>query len=297
MHVTIKTGIIAISEFKDNAMQLIKAEKAEYTYANNDSPVKAVDGISIEINDGEFVAVLGRNGSGKSTFARLLNALLLPEEGEIVILGMNSKDEENVWEIRKNVGMIFQNPDNQIIGTTVIEDVAFGPENLGVDPPEIKKRAIKALEHVDIVTLKDRAPHLLSGGQKQKVGIAGVLAMKPKCIILDEATSMLDPVGRREVMETIRGLNKNENMTIIHITHHMEEACLADRVMVVDNGKLVAQGPPEEVFSDVDGIQELGLDVPQVTQLMYELKKLGVVDDNRVISIKDAAERLGRLLG
>jgi len=278
-------------------MQLIKVDKAEYTYQNHDSPVKAVDGISVTINDGEFIAVLGRNGSGKSTIARMMNALILPDEGNVVVLGMDSGDEENVWDIRKNVGMIFQNPDNQIIGTTVIEDVAFGPENLGIDPPEIRKRAMKSLEHVGILKLKDRAPHLLSGGQKQKVGIAGVLAMKPKCIILDEATSMLDPVGRREVMDTIRSLNKDENMTIIHITHHMEEACLADRVIIVDDGKLVAQGPPEEVFSDVDGIKSLGLDVPQVTQLMYELKKLGIVTDNRVITVKDAVERLGSLIG
>lgn len=277
-------------------MQLINIEKAEYTYQNHDNPVKAVDNVTVEINDGEFVAVLGRNGSGKSTLARMMNALILPDEGNVVVLGMNSKDEENIWEIRKNVGMIFQNPDNQIVGTTVIEDVAFGPENLGIDPPEIRKRAMNALNHVGIVKLQDRAPHLLSGGQKQKVGIAGVLAMKPKCIILDEATSMLDPVGRREVLETIKDLNNNEGMTIIHITHHMDEACLADRVVIIDDGRIVAQGAPQDVFSDVDGIQSLGLDVPQVTKLMFELKKLGVVTENNVISIEDAAERLGALL-
>ena len=278
-------------------MPLIKATDVEYTYQNNDSPVKAVDGISIEINDGEFIAVLGRNGSGKSTFARMLNALILPDNGNIVVLGMDSSIEDNVWNIRKNVGMIFQNPDNQIVGTTVIEDVAFGPENLGVEPAEIRKRANKALDDIGILKLKERAPHLLSGGQKQKVAIAGVLAMKPRCIILDESTSMLDPVGRHEVLETIQNLNKNEKISIVHITHHMEEACLADKVLIVDDGKLVAQGTPEEVFSDVDGIQSLGLDVPQVTKLMYELKKLGIVDDNRIISVDAAAERLGSLIG
>ncbi len=277
-------------------MPLIKTIKAEYTYQNHDSPVKAVDGISIAINAGEFVAVLGRNGSGKSTLARMMNALILPDSGSVVVMGMDSSDEENVWEIRKNVGMIFQNPDNQIVGTTVIEDVAFGPENLGIEPIEISKRAIKALNDTGILDLKERAPHMLSGGQKQKVAIAGVLAMHPKCIILDESTSMLDPVGRREVLETIQKLNKNEKMTIVHITHHMNEACLADRLIIVDDGKIVARGTPREVFSDVDGVQALGLDVPQVTKLMYELKKLGIVEDNSVISVEDAAERLGALL-
>jgi len=277
-------------------MQLIKVEKAEYTYQNNDNPVKAVDGISLEINAGEFVAVLGRNGSGKSTLARMMNALILPENGKVIVLGMDSLVEENVWEIRKNVGMIFQNPDNQIVGTTVIEDVAFGPENLGVEPLEIRRRALKALDDIGILKLQERAPHLLSGGQKQKVAIAGVLAMKPRCIILDESTSMLDPVGRREVLETIQELNKKEKISIIHITHHMEEACLADRVVIVDEGKMVAKGSPEEVFSDVAGIKALGLDVPQVTMLMYELKKLGIVDDNRVITVEAAAERLGSLI-
>jgi energy-coupling factor transport system ATP-binding protein len=296
VHVFLKTVIILYSKPKDDRVQLIKTEKAEYTYQNHDAPVKAVDNVTVEINDGEFIAVLGRNGSGKSTLARMMNALILPDEGNVIVLGMNSKDEDNIWEIRKNVGMIFQNPDNQIVGTTVIEDVAFGPENLGIDPPEIRKRAIKALSHVGIVKLQDRAPHLLSGGQKQKVGIAGVLAMKPKCIILDEATSMLDPVGRREVLKTIQELNMNEGMTIVHITHHMDEACLADRVVIIDDGRIVAQGTPGDVFSDVDGVQSLGLDVPQVTRLMFELKKLGVVTENNVISIEDAAERLGALL-
>ena len=278
-------------------MALIKTTEIEYTYQNHDSPVKAIDNVSVEISDGEFIAVLGRNGSGKSTLARMMNALILPDKGSVFVIGMDSTKEENVWEIRKNVGMIFQNPDNQIVGTTVIEDVAFGPENLGIESGEIKRRAVAALSNVGIIQLQERAPHLLSGGQKQKVAIAGVLAMKPKCIILDESTSMLDPVGRREVLETILALNKEEKMTIIHITHHMNEARLADRIIVIDYGKVVAQGKPTEVFSDVDGIQSLGLDVPQVTMLLHELKKLGIVDDIGIITVKDAAERLGRLFG
>ncbi|HPQ46052.1 MAG TPA: ATP-binding cassette domain-containing protein, partial [Clostridia bacterium] len=199
---------------------MIEIRNVEYTYDNHDYPVKAVDDVTLDISRGEFIAVLGRNGSGKSTIARLMNALIVPGGGKVIVLGMDSGIDDNVWEIRKNVGMIFQNPDNQIVGTTVIEDVAFGPENLGVNPADIKDRAEESLSRIGILNLKERAPHLLSGGQKQKVAIAGVLAMKPGCIILDESTSMLDPVGRREVLETIRFLNKNENMTIVHITHH-----------------------------------------------------------------------------
>jgi len=276
---------------------MIEIKKAEYIYDNHDFPVKAVDDVSLEINTGEFIAVLGRNGSGKSTLARLMNALIIPDSGKVIVLGKDSSEAENVWEIRKNVGMIFQNPDNQIVGTTVIEDVAFGPENLGVEPVEIKKRALKALDMIGIEELRERAPHLLSGGQKQKVAIAGVLAMKPSCIILDESTSMLDPVGRREVLETIRKLNKIENMTIIHITHHMDEACLADRVVVVDEGKIMIQGSPREVFSDVMLIESLGLDVPQVTRLLFNLKKEGLVDDSAVIDIDEAVGKLRALIG
>jgi len=276
---------------------MIEIKKAEYIYDNHDFPVKAVDDVSLEINNGEFIAVLGRNGSGKSTLARLMNALIIPDSGKVIVLGKDSSEAENVWEIRKNVGMIFQNPDNQIVGTTVIEDVAFGPENLGVEPVEIKKRALKALDMIGIEELRERAPHLLSGGQKQKVAIAGVLAMKPSCIILDESTSMLDPVGRREVLETIRKLNKIENMTIIHITHHMDEACLADRVVVVDEGKIMIQGSPREVFSDVMLIESLGLDVPQVTRLLFNLKKEGLVDDSAVIDIDEAVGKLRALIG
>ncbi len=276
---------------------IIKTLDAGYTYQNHDSVVTAVDGVSVNVTRGEFIAVLGRNGSGKSTFARLLNSLMLPDRGKVIVLGMDSLDEENTWNIRKNVGMIFQNPDNQIVGTTVTEDVAFGPENLGIEPHMIVKRVETALMDIGIHDLRERAPYTLSGGQKQKVAIAGVLAMKPTCIILDESTSMLDPVGRREVLETIKKLNKDEKITIIHITHHMDEACLADRVFIFNDGKVVSDGTPEEVFSDVEKIESMGLDVPQVTRLMYNLKKTGVVDDAGVITIEEAAKRLGALLG
>ena len=276
---------------------MIEIRNVEYTYDNHDYPVKAVDDVTLDISRGEFIAVLGRNGSGKSTIARLMNALIVPGGGKVIVLGMDSSIDDNVWEIRKNVGMIFQNPDNQIVGTTVIEDVAFGPENLGVNPADIKDRAEESLSRIGILNLKERAPHLLSGGQKQKVAIAGVLAMKPGCIILDESTSMLDPVGRREVLETIRLLNKNENMTIVHITHHMDEACMADRVVVVDDGRIVVQGKPEEVFSDVEKIESLGLDVPQVTRLLYNLKKEGLVDRINIIDIDGAVEKLRSLIG
>ncbi|MFO7612074.1 MAG: energy-coupling factor transporter ATPase [Clostridia bacterium] len=276
---------------------IIETIDAEYTYQNHDYPVMAVDGISMSVRQGEFIVVLGRNGSGKSTFARLLNALIVPDSGKVIVLGMDSSKEENTWEIRKNVGMIFQNPDNQIVGTTVIEDVAFGPENLGVAPAEIKKRVVQALRDVGIYPLMERAPHMLSGGQKQKVAIAGVLAMKPSCIILDESTSMLDPIGRTEVLDAIMHLNKKENLTVIHITHHMDEACLADRVIVVENGRIVSQGTPSEVFSDVEKIEGLGLDVPQVTRLMYNLRKAGLVNETGIITVDEAAERLGRLFG
>ncbi|HRX42679.1 MAG TPA: energy-coupling factor transporter ATPase [Clostridia bacterium] len=277
--------------------KMIEIRNVEYTYDNHDYPVKAVDDVTLDISRGEFIAVLGRNGSGKSTIARLMNALIVPGGGKVIVLGMDSSIDDNVWEIRKNVGMIFQNPDNQIVGTTVIEDVAFGPENLGVNPADIKDRAEESLSRIGILNLKERAPHLLSGGQKQKVAIAGVLAMKPGCIILDESTSMLDPVGRREVLETIRLLNKNENMTIVHITHHMDEACMADRVVVVDDGRIVVQGKPEEVFSDVEKIESLGLDVPQVTRLLYNLKKEGLVDRINIIDIDGAVEKLRSLIG
>jgi energy-coupling factor transport system ATP-binding protein len=276
---------------------IIETTNVDYIYQNSDHQKKAVDQVSLSIKHGEYIALLGKNGSGKSTFARLLNALLLPSKGEIIVLGLDAKDDENIWTIRKRVGMIFQNPDNQIIGTTVIEDVAFGPENLGVKQELIEPRVMKALDDVGITNLKDRAPHMLSGGQKQKVGIASVLAMHPTCIILDESTSMLDPLGRKELLETVTDLNKKDDITIINITHHMEEACLADRVIIIDDGRIVEDNVPIEVFNDVKRVKNAGLDVPQVTSLLYELKKLGLIDHIDAITVDQAYERICDLIG
>jgi energy-coupling factor transport system ATP-binding protein len=258
-----------------------------YTTYEEGKEVKALKDISVSIEKGDFVVVLGRNGSGKSTFARHLNALLIPQAGTVLVLGNNTAEEKNIWDIRRKAGMVFQNPDNQIIATTVEEDVAFGPENLGVEPSEIRDRVDEALNAVGISKFKKDAPHLLSGGQKQRVAIAGILAMKPECIILDEATSMLDPIGRKEVLAVLRKLNKEDNITIIHITHHMDEAALANRVIVIDNGNIVLDGTPQEVFTRVEEIKSLGLDVPQVTELMYSLKKHGIDVEKLPLTVED----------
>ncbi|MBN2851530.1 MAG: energy-coupling factor transporter ATPase [Clostridia bacterium] len=273
-------------------INIIEAFDTTYIYQNSDIPKKAVDEVTLSIKNGEYIALLGKNGSGKSTLARLFNSLLLPSGGDVIVLGKNSKDDENVWYIRKKVGMIFQNPDNQIIGTTVIEDVAFGPENLGIKQEEIENRAIKALNDIGILDLKERAPHMLSGGQKQKVGVASVLAMHPSCIIMDESTSMLDPRGREELLRTVKQLNVKEKITIINITHHMEEACLADRVIIIDEGKIVTDGKPVKVFNDVEKIEEMGLDVPQVTRLLYKLKEKGYIKRIDAITVDEAFERI-----
>lgn len=273
----------------------IKTDNVQYVYKSGnpeDAGVKAVSGITLEIEKGQFVAVIGRNGSGKSTYARLLNAILTPSTGTVYVKGMNTMDESLLWEIRRTAGMTFQNPDNQIIGTTVEEDIAFGPENLGVPPEEIRQRVDDALKVVDISEFAERAPHLLSGGQKQRVSIAGVLAMKPECLILDEATSMLDPAGRREIMNLIKRLNKEEKITVILITHHMDEAEMADRVIVVDKGLVVMDGTPRSVFSEVEKIKELGLDVPQVTELFYELQKEGLNLPKEIFNADEAYKAL-----
>ncbi|HOL92440.1 MAG TPA: energy-coupling factor transporter ATPase, partial [Clostridiales bacterium] len=241
--------------------------------------------------------VLGRNGSGKSTLAKLMNALILPVSGTVIVDGIDTTNEEMLWDIRCNTGMVFQNPDNQIVGTVVEEDVAFGPENLGVPPKEIRVRVDEALEMIGMSEYKKHAPHQLSGGQKQRVAIAGILAMRPKCIVLDEATAMLDPVGRKEVMRILRKLNTEEGITIVHITHHMDEAGMADRVLVIDGGKCVMLGTPRVVFSDVNRIKSLGLDVPQVTELMYELNKSGFDFPTDILTVDEAVERLRAYLG
>lgn len=240
--------------------------------------ILALNGINLNIAQGEFVAVIGHNGSGKSTLAKHLNALLLPFSGSVTVNGMDTKNKELLWSIRQQVGMVFQNPDNQLIATTVEEDVAFGPENLGIEPTEIRKCVDEAIAAVGLEMHKTRAPHLLSGGQKQRVAIAGIIAMRPNILVLDEPTAMLDPLGRKEVMQTIMRLNREEGLTVVHITHFMEEAVLADRVLVMEEGRIVLEGSPRQVFSQVKRIKELRLDVPQMMQLRDVLAKEGLLD-------------------
>lgn len=272
---------------------MIKAENLLYSYDNGVKKIDAVlDNLNIEIKKGEFVAVLGHNGCGKSTLAKHMNGLLTPLGGNIYVAGMNTKDENLIWEIRKKVGMVFQNPDNQIVANVVEEDVAFAPENLGVPSDEIRRRVDDALKTVDMYRYRRHAPHLLSGGQKQRVAIAGAIAMRPECIVMDEPTAMLDPMGRAEVMETILKLKAQENMTVVLITHYMDEAALADRVVVMDDGKIVMDNVPKKVFSQVELLKSLGLDVPQVTEFMYELNKNGIDFDYDVLTVSECADRI-----
>jgi len=278
---------------------IVKANDVEYAYKKNsdETPkVLVLKELNTEICEGEFVAVIGRNGSGKSTFARLLNAILIPTRGVLYIGGKETYTEANLWEIRRTVGMVFQNPDNQIIATSVEEDVAFGPENIGIPSDEIVKRVEEALRSVGLEEYKKALPHHLSGGQKQRVAIAGILAMKPKCIVLDEATSMLDPSGRKEVLKVLRDLNEKENITIIHITHYMEEAILAKRILVMDEGKIVMDGNPSQIFSKVEEIKALGLDVPQVAELFHELKKDGYNVPDNILTVEEAVQCLAEMI-
>lgn len=248
-----------------------------FDYTNyEEEEITALDGVSLDVEKGEFVVVIGHNGSGKSTLAKHINALIKPNRGVILVKGMDTQDDEMVWDIRQSAGMVFQNPDNQLVATIVEEDVAFGPENLAIPPEEIRLRVNQSLKKVGMEDFADSAPHFLSGGQKQRVAIAGIIAMRPEIIILDEPTAMLDPSGRREVMETIHYLNKEESITIVHITHYMEEAIDADRVIVMEAGKIVLEGPPREIFVKVEELKRLGLDVPQITELAYELRKEGL---------------------
>lgn len=278
---------------------IIEVNGISYIYKthNEDIPdVTALQDINLAIRKGEFLAILGRNGSGKSTLAKLFNALILPATGTVIVNGFDTLNEELLWDIRSSTGMVFQNPDNQIVGTVVEEDVAFGPENLGIPPEEIRQRVDIALETIGLTEYKKHAPHLLSGGQKQRVAIAGILAMKPKCIVLDEATAMLDPIGRKEVMRILRKLNTEEGITIIHITHHMDEAGQAGRVMVIDAGKCIMLGTPKEVFRDVKKMKSLGLDVPQVTELLYELNKVGYNFPLDILTVDEALQCLSKAL-
>lgn len=276
---------------------LIKLENVSFKYPayENEGDLFAVNDISLEINEGEFVAILGHNGSGKSTTAKLINMVLTPNRGRIFIEGKEITDENitdnDVFEVRKKIGMVFQNPDNQIVATVVEEDVAFGPENLGIEPVEIRKRVDEALDIVGMTEYARHAPHKLSGGQKQRVAIAGIIAMKPKCIIFDESTAMLDPIGRKEVMNTILRLNKEEKITIILITHYMNEAIQADRVVVMKNGKIFTQGTPDEVFTRPNELNEVGLEVPQSIELIHRLnKELGFNIPLKVYDIDTCAE-------
>jgi energy-coupling factor transport system ATP-binding protein len=257
---------------------------------------RVLEDITLDIKEGGFVAVLGHNGSGKSTLAKHFNGILLPTEGKVLIDGIDSTDESRIYDIRQTVGMVFQNPDNQIVATIVEEDVAFALENLGVEPKEIRRRVDEALKIVDMYHYREHAPHQLSGGQKQRIAIAGIIAMRPRCIVMDEPTAMLDPKGRKEIMATIKALNKEYGITVILITHYMEEAAQADRVVVIDKGKILLDDVPKKIFSQVDLLKSVGLDVPQATELMYDLRKCGVDAPSDIIDVDECAEYLFRLL-
>lgn len=276
---------------------IIELKKVVFDYTDeNDLPVSVLDEISLSIERGSFTAVLGHNGSGKSTMAKLLNGLNKPSSGTVTVNGMDTADEKHEFEVRKTVGLVFQNPDNQIVASIVEEDVAFGPENLGVEPKEIRNRVDEALKSVGMYEYRTHAPFKLSGGQKQRIAIAGILAMQPECIVLDEPTAMLDPRGRSEVIETIQRLNREKGMTIVLITHYMDEAALADRVVVMDGGKVILDGTPMEVFGHVTELKSVGLDVPQPTELVTLLKADGVDIDTDVLDVDQCVEVLVKAL-
>lgn len=282
-------------------MGIVKAKNLTFEYIRRDEDgnvegiTKAVDNVSIDIKQGDFVAVLGHNGSGKSTFAKHLNALVMPTEGTVWVDGMDTREEENTLKVRQTAGMVFQNPDNQIVGTLVDEEVGFGPENIGVPTEEIWERVEKSLKAVGMYAFRNQSPNKLSGGQKQRVAIAGIVAMKPKCIVLDEPTAMLDPLGRKDVLNVLHELNKQENVTVILITHYMEEVIDIDKLYVMDDGKLVMSGTPREIFSQVEKLKELRLDVPHVTELAYELQKEGVPLKNGILTSEEFTEELIRV--
>lgn len=270
----------------------INVKELIYEYKNVDSVRRAVNNINLEIKKGQFIVVLGHNGSGKSTFAKHLNAIFIPTSGTVLIDGIDTKDERRTFDIRQKCGMVFQNPDNQIVATVVEDDVAFGPENMGIPSREIRKRVDEALATVRMSEFSTKAPHLLSGGQKQRIAIAGIIAMKPDCIILDESTAMLDPRGRKEVMQTVQKLNKEENITVIHITHFMEEAVSADYIYIMEEGELVLEGTPKEIFSQVEKLQSLGLDVPPMTLLAHELRKENIDVDDKILTVEEMIDSI-----
>jgi energy-coupling factor transport system ATP-binding protein len=277
--------------------KMIQCQNVIFKYENNngDSTKLALNDVTLEVKKGEFLVILGRNGSGKSTIAKHMNALLVPSSGKVYVGELDTTLEKNIWDIRNKAGMVFQNPDNQIVATIVEEDVAFGPENLGIEPSEIRNRVDDCLKKVNMYDYRKHAPHLLSGGQKQRVAIAGVLAMMPECIIFDESTAMLDPSGRREVIRTIKEINNKYKITIVLITHYMEEAVEADRIVVMDEGKVVMQGTPKDIFSQVKNMKTIGLDVPQMTELSYELKNSGLNVRKDILTIDEMVDELCRL--
>lgn len=283
-------------------MNMIEAKNLVFEYIRRDeegnveSIHRAVDEVSLDVKKGDFVAILGHNGSGKSTIAKHINAILLPSEGTLVVNGIDTKEEDRLWDIRQSAGMVFQNPDNQIIASVVEEDVGFGPENMGVPTEEIWKRVEDSLKAVGMYEYRTHSPNKLSGGQKQRVAIAGIMAMRPQCIILDEPTAMLDPNGRKEVIRTIRELNKTEHVTVLLITHYMDEVIEADKVIVMDDGKVVMQGTPKEIFSQVDKLKQYRLDVPQVTELAYELKKEGIPLPDGILTVEEFGIEIKKLI-
>lgn len=271
---------------------IIEVKNVTYEYSDEDNTFAAVKNLSLDIERGSFTVILGHNGSGKSTLAKMLNGLNKPTSGDVFVDGLNTKDEKTEIEVKRKVGMVFQNPDNQIIASIVEEDVAFGPENLGIEPKEIEKRVDEALKATDMLQFKKSTPHRLSGGQKQRIAIAGIIAMEPECLVLDEPTAMLDPKGRAEIISTLRRLNREKGITVVLITHYMEEAQNADRVIVMNDGKIIADDKPKVIFSDVESLKRVGLDVPQTAELLYNLKKNGFNVDTHAISIKEAAEQI-----
>lgn len=274
-------------------MEFIAAEQVSFEYqVPDEAAVPVLKDIDLSVKKGSFVALLGHNGCGKSTLAKHFNAMLLPCGGKVWVNGMDTADEALQFDIRRTVGLVLQNPDNQLVSTIVEEDVAFGPENLGVPPKEIRERVDEALRTVGMYEYREQAPHKLSGGQKQRVAIAGVLAMRPECLVLDEPTAMLDPQGRREVMETVRRLNREQGMTIIYITHYMEEAAQADRIVVMENGRIQMDGTPQEVFSQVDRLRDMELDIPQPTQLCDALRRLGVALPEGILTAEECVQAL-----
>ncbi len=282
-------------------MEMIKVCDLAFDYirrneeGNVESIYRAINGVNLDVKRGDFIAIIGANGSGKSTLAKHINAILFPTEGTVWVNGLNTSQEENLWEIRRSAGMVFQNPDNQIIATVVEEDVGFGPENLGVPTEEIWKRVEDSLKAVGMLEYRKQSPNMLSGGQKQRVAIAGIMAMKPECIVLDEPTAMLDPNGRKEVISTIQWLNRHENITVILITHHMDEVVNADKIFVMDNGMIVMQGTPKEIFSRIPEIKKYRLDVPQVTELAYELRQAGLDIPEGILTVDELVEALEKL--